>query len=114
MCFRYFDFKSFKEVDVLSFRELLILTKVARLKEVDRQYALHEQAFLNLAVQSTDSSGKRYKFNNFNKFFNYTKAYNTALGIKQKKKSTAEAARMDSLLRRLKEIKEERREKDGL
>ena len=108
MCFRYFNFETFEQVDRLTFPQVEILSKVARLKEVDRQYQLHEQSYLNLLVKSTDNSGKRYKYSNFDKFFDYEDAVSKALG-KSKTKKDIETAKGDGLLNRLSRIRKERR-----
>lgn len=113
MCFRYFNFSTFEQVDRLTFPQVEILSKVARLKEVDRQYLLHEQSYLNLLVKSTDYSGKRYKYSNFDKFFDYEDALNKALGTAKTKKEI-ETSKGDGLLSRLSQIKKERREKPNV
>lgn len=54
--------------------------QAARLKEVDKDYRNHLQAFLNFSVQAQRKSGKKSVpvFKEFKKFFNYAKAIKEA------------------------------------
>jgi hypothetical protein len=74
-CFRYFGFTTFEEVDRITFRQYQILAKAHKLRQVDEEYRVHEQAFLNLSVQRKTGSKKnpRYFYQSFKKFFNYEK-----------------------------------------
>ena len=80
-CFRYLDFKSFEQVDKLTLPEYDCLMEAQRLKEVDRDYRNHLQAFLNFAAQAKKKAGK-YKekpvYSTFKKFFNYEEAIRIA------------------------------------
>ena len=73
-CFRYLDFKSFSEVDRLTFPEYHLLMQAVRLKNVDADYRNHLQAFLNFAVKAEKKTGKnksRPVYNKFEKFYDY-------------------------------------------
>lgn len=73
-CFRYLDFKSFSEVDRLTFPEYRLLMQAVRLKNVDADYRNHLQAFLNFVVKAEKKTGKntsRPVYNKFIKFYNY-------------------------------------------
>ena len=73
-CFRYLDFKSFEEIDRLTVPEYKLLMEAVRLKQVDRDYRNHLQAFLNFSVKAKKKAGKnkqRPVFSNFKKFYNY-------------------------------------------
>lgn len=59
--------------------------EAVRLKEVDKDYRNHLQAFLNLAVKATKGDKKpRPVYRNFKKFFNYEAEQKKARGIKGK------------------------------
>ena len=68
------NFKSFDEVDRLTIPEYELLMHSVKLKEVDRDYRNHLQAFLNYAVRAERKTGK-YKskpvYGKFKKFYNY-------------------------------------------
>lgn len=61
--------------------------KSAELKQVDREYLLHKQAFLNLAVKAEKGRGKhaKPKYQKFDQFFDYRKAVDRVLHPKAKK-----------------------------
>ena len=86
-CFRFFDFKSFKEVDDLTFDEYRLMMRALRLRQVDMDYRNHLQAFLNFAVKAERKTGKnksRPVYNTFRKFFNYEKAIEEAMDKNKK------------------------------
>lgn len=72
-CFRYLDYKSFAEVDRLTIPEYELLMQAVRLKWVDMDYRIHQQAFLNFAVKAEKKSGKKSKpvYTKFKKFYDY-------------------------------------------
>ena len=75
-CFRYLDYKSFAEVDRLTFPEYQLLMEAVRLKQVDMDYRNHLQAFLNLSVKAEEKVGKnksRPKYRKFRMFYDYEK-----------------------------------------
>lgn len=59
-------------MDKLTPFEYEILMEAASLKEMDKDYRNHLQAFLSFAVKATRKSGKPV-YSNFNKFYNYEK-----------------------------------------
>ena len=76
-CFRYLDYKSFEEVDRLTIPEYELLMDAVRLKEVDKDYRNHLQAYLNFAVKAEKKAGKgksRPVYRRFKQFFDYEKA----------------------------------------
>lgn len=76
-CFRYFGFTSFEQVDKLTFAQYELLVRAHALREVDKDYRVHQQAFLNFAVKATKKAGKgkeRPIYARFEKFFNYKRA----------------------------------------
>lgn len=57
-----------------------------RLKQIDTDYRVHQQAFLNLAVKAQKKSGKKYRYiySNFEKFYDYKKKLKEVKSEKQK------------------------------
>ena len=75
-CVRYLDFKSCAEVDRLTIPEYELLMEGVRLKQIDKDYRNHLQAFLNFVVKSEKRVGKnksRPVYNTFKKFYDYEK-----------------------------------------
>lgn len=75
-CFRYLDFKSFAEVDALTIREYKLLMHAVQLKQVDRDYRDHLQAYLNFRVRAEKKAGKNKTkpvYDTFKKFYDYEK-----------------------------------------
>lgn len=103
-CFRYLDFKSLDEVDRLSIYEYSLLMKAVQLKEVDKAYYIHLQAFKNFQATATKKVGKKQKpiFSNFTKFFDYEKSVNKVLGREE-----------DNAVSRLKEFMYKKKEGGG-
>lgn len=80
-------FKSFKEVDEITFDEYRLMMKAFKLKQVDMDYRNHLQAFLNFAVKAEKKTGKnksRPVYNTFRKFFNYERAIEEAMNGNRK------------------------------
>ena len=62
-------------MDELTIPEYNLLMKAAQLRQVDEQYRLHWQAYLNQAVKSTKGrKNPKPMYTNFRKFFDYEKA----------------------------------------
>lgn len=89
-CFRFLDFKSFAEVDRLTIPEYELLMEAVRLKQVDKDYRNHLQAFLNFAVKAEKKSGKKSKpiYDKFKLFYDYEeeqrKVSNNSSGTKSR------------------------------
>lgn len=68
--------------------EYELLMKAVELKEVDKDYRNHLQAFLNFAVKAQKKTGK-YKtspvYRKFKKFYNYEEEIKKAKGSNNKK-----------------------------
>jgi len=61
-------------VDQLTIAQYEIMAEAARLKEVDKDYRNHLQAFLNFAVRAKKKAGKnkqRPVYPTFKKFYDY-------------------------------------------
>lgn len=60
----------------MTFPEYKLLMKAVRLKQVDAEYKLHLQAFLNFAVKAEKKAGKgksKPVYREFKKFYDYEK-----------------------------------------
>lgn len=70
----------------MTFAEYALLMEAVRLKQIDTDYRVHQQAFLNLAVKAQKKSGKKtkYIYSNFEKFYDYKKKLKEAKSEKQK------------------------------
>ena len=76
-CFRFLGFTSFAQVDALTIPEYNLLMEAVKLREVDKDYRNHLQAFLNFAVKAEKKSGKNKRrpvYSRFIKFFDYEAA----------------------------------------
>lgn len=86
-------------MDQLTIVQYEIMAEAARLKEVDKDYRNHLQAFLNFAVRAKKKAGKnkqRPVYPTFKKFYDYEDAIEQA---KQKNKPDR-FEKMKRLLRR--------------
>lgn len=70
----------------LTLEEYSLLVEAEGLKQVDMDFRIHLQAYLNKVASAEKKSGKKTKmyFDSFNKFFDYEKALKEA-GKPQKK-----------------------------
>ena len=87
-CFRYFGFISFDQVDRLTIYEYNILIEAENLKQVDRDYRNHLQAYLNFQATAKKNVGKTKQkpvFDKFIKFFDYDKAIKKVQGNESNK-----------------------------
>ena len=82
------DFKSFEEVDRLTIPEYTLLMEAVRLKQIDKDYRNHLQAFLNYAVKAEKKSGKNKSkpvFTKFKQFYDYEKELKKVKGKEEAK-----------------------------
>lgn len=80
-CFRYLDYKSFREVDQLTLPEYITLMDAVRLKQVDQDYRNHLQAYLSLVVKAEKKAGKNKTkpvYTSFTRFYDYEKEIDKA------------------------------------
>lgn len=99
-CFRYLDFKSFEEVDRLTIPEYNLLMEAVRLKQIDKDYRNHLQAFLNFAVKAEKKAGKNKSkpvFSKFKQFYDYEKELKK---VKDKDDEKARFSGIGSLLKK--------------
>lgn len=89
MCFRYLGFTTFEQFDRLTLEQMEILSKSLELREEDKNYEAHRQAFLNFMATATKESGKKIKpvYRKFEDFYNPQKHY---ARFKKKEKSKFE------------------------
>ena len=86
-CFRYLNFKSFRDVDRLTIPQYELMMRAVRLKQVDMDYRNHMQAYLNFVVKAEKKTGKNKTtpvYLHFKKFYNYEKEVEKAKGITRK------------------------------
>ena len=91
--FRFYDFKSFDEIGLLTITEYNTLMKAAELRNVDMDYRAHQIAYLTFVAKGQKKAGKNKAkpvYPSFEKFYNYEKEINRVMGIKPK-------SRMDEL-----------------
>lgn len=89
-CIRFLDYKSLEEVDRLTIAEYKLLMEGVRLKEIDKDYRNHLQAFLNFSVRSERKAGKgksKPVYTKFRQFYDYEKELEK---VNKKKKSRFE------------------------
>jgi hypothetical protein len=82
------DFKSFAEVDRLTIPEYNLLMEAARLKETDKDYRNHLQAWLNFTVKAEKKAGKgktKPVYTKFKQFYDYEKYLGKAKNDDNKK-----------------------------
>lgn len=72
-CFRFFNFRTFDEVDRLTIPEYHILIEANQLRYVDKRLLIHEQAWANQMVKATTKVGFSYEsaFPTFRDFYDY-------------------------------------------
>lgn len=86
-CVRYLGYTSVEQVDRLTVPDYELLMEGVRLREVDRDYRCHLQAWLNQRAKAAKKSGKnKYEpvYQDFSEFYDYQKEQEKA----QKKPET--------------------------
>lgn len=81
--FRFFEMTDLLEFERMTVREYSIRMLAFRLKNLDKQEMIHQQAWANWQVQSTRTRGKKEEpvYKSFDRFFNKQKLENEVLGI---------------------------------
>lgn len=74
-CFRYLGINDVDKVYMMTPNEYITLMKAHSLRDLDRKYEAHMQAWLSRTVNATEKKGKKetYKFAKFEDFFDYEK-----------------------------------------
>lgn len=84
---RFYDFKSFDEIGLLTITEYNLLMQAERLRQVDMDYRAHQVAYLAFVAKGQKKAGKNKTkpiYPKFEKFYDYEGEINKALGIKKK------------------------------
>ena len=76
-----------------------------KLREVDERKKMHEQAYLNQVVQSTDKRGKP-KFKTFDEFFDYEKEIDNVLDGSKYERDHINSDTRERILKRIGRLKE--------
>lgn len=73
-----------REIDRMTISEYELRLKVYRLKKLDEQEVLHQQAWANWQIQATKAQGKKEVpvYRKFQDFFDKEKFENEILGVK--------------------------------
>ncbi|MGL4642757.1 MAG: hypothetical protein ACRCVH_00455 [Vagococcus fluvialis] len=100
--FRYFDNFTMSDFERMTIREYEVMLKAYKLRNLDKEYFIHLQAFKNQEIKATKKVGKQEKmvYKNFNEFFPYQKRENEILGIATKKKVSRDNKKMMELLKK--------------
>lgn len=94
------NYKSLDEVDRLTIADYKLLMEGVRLREIDKDYRNHLQAFLNFAVRSEKKAGKgksRPVYTKFKRFYDYEKELGKA---KQKHEEKSRFSGIGKLLKK--------------
>lgn len=84
----------------MTFPEYKLLMEAVKLKEVDKDYRNHLQAFLNLAVKAKKKAGKNKQkpvFSRFKQFYDYEKEIEK---VRKKESIKTRFSGIDSLLKK--------------
>lgn len=97
----------FLEIDRMTLYEYDMRIAAYHLRQVDREYEIHLQAWANWNVQAMKSQGKNKRvpvFKNFKQFFDYEQRVKDLLGVAdnaQKKQGIVEIIKKQSERRRV-------------
>jgi hypothetical protein len=85
---RYLGINNLKEIDRMTISEYELRLKVYRLKKLDEQELIHQQAWANWQIQATKTQGKKEVpvYRKFQDFFPKDKFENEILGVKTESK----------------------------
>lgn len=78
VCFRFFGFHSFAEVDNLTMRQYKIMLHALRLRQVDESYKIHQLAYLTQVAGNRKGKKQEPVYRTFRSFFNYEEALEEA------------------------------------
>lgn len=85
---RYLGINNLKEIDRMTISEYELRLKVYRLKKLDEQELIHQQAWASWQIQATKTQGKKEVpvYRKFQDFFPKDKLENEILGVKTESK----------------------------
>ena len=58
-CFRYLNFTSLYHIEILTLREYALRVRAFQLQQIDKEYRMYKQAWLNHQVTLTKEQGKK-------------------------------------------------------
>lgn len=93
------------EVGAMTLQEYRLRILAFKLREVDERKKMHEQAYLNQVVQSTDKRGKP-KFKTFDEFFDYEKEIDNVLDGTKYERDHINPDTRERILKRIGRLKE--------
>ena len=75
MCFRYFEFNNFRDIDRLTIPQINMMQEAVQLKSVDRSNDIHMIAFLTHVAGATKKQGDSYipVYKKYEQFYDYEK-----------------------------------------
>lgn len=79
-CMRYLSMNDFLEIDRTTMYEYELRMKAFRLRYLDREAAMHKQAWVSRQVGATKKNGKPF-YRTFKQFFDYEKAERNMLNM---------------------------------
>lgn len=73
---------SMKEIERMTLKEYAWRIEAYRVREFEKLYKMHQQAFINQIAKSTEQKGNKIepKYKTFDEFFNYEKKRREILG----------------------------------
>lgn len=89
-CFRFFDLRSLDEFDRMTLKEYGLRIEALKLKNVDKNFWTHWQAYLDFCAQAQKPAGKKKMtpvYKTFRRFFDYDREIYNAKHDKNKKES---------------------------
>ncbi|EMF0585109.1 TPA: hypothetical protein IXN57_000461 [Enterococcus faecium] len=110
--FRFLGCASAAEVGAMTLREYRLRMLAFKLRQVDERKKMHEQAYLNQVVQSTDKRGKP-KFKTFDEFFDYEKEIDNVLDGTRYERDHINPDTRERILKRIGRLKEYEELKGG-
>nr|WP_240338657.1 hypothetical protein [Lactococcus lactis] len=78
---RYLGIANLRDIERMTISEYELRLKAYRLKRLDEQEFIYQQAWANWQVQATKQQGKKPLYPTFKKFFDKRKLENEILGI---------------------------------
>lgn len=96
-CFRYLGFTSIQEVNYLMLFEYNLLMKAYQLREVDKEYWVHREAWANNEVKATKRQGKEIVpvYKTFKQFFDFEERLNE---VKNSDKEAKQLTKLEQLM----------------
>ena len=113
-CLRFLGMSDFREINAMTLYEYELRMKAQRLREIDKEYEIHLQAWANHSVQATRRQGKDKAvpvYKTFKQFYDYEKYVRGAMGVR---KNRAQEERLKRIAVRVREYERGRLESGEL